>query len=43
VLQDLLGTPWIDTERELFEAIPPAYTGWIFDQVRSAGVLRNAA
>lgn len=33
VLQELLGTPWIDTERELFEAIPPAYTNWVAAQV----------
>lgn len=26
VIRNLLGTPWIKTERYLFEAIPPAYT-----------------
>ena len=29
VIRALLGTPWIKTERYLFEAIPPAYTEWI--------------
>lgn len=29
VIRALLGTPWIKTERYLFEAIPPAYTEFI--------------
>lgn len=33
VLQDLLGCHHIDTEAELFEAIPPAYTKWIAESV----------
>jgi hypothetical protein len=35
VLRDLLETPHISTEHELFEAIPPAYTRWVFDQFLS--------
>jgi DNA (cytosine-5)-methyltransferase 1 len=35
VLQDLLGCHHIDTEAELFEAIPPAYTTWIVERVDS--------
>ncbi len=40
VLQDLLGCHHIDTESELFEAIPPAYTSWIIDQVEVLTGLR---
>lgn len=34
VLQQLLGVNHISTERELFEAIPPAYTHWVYGQVQ---------
>jgi hypothetical protein len=42
VLQQLLGTPHIDTERELFEAIPPAYTSWVLDQITGTNYLLSA-
>jgi DNA (cytosine-5)-methyltransferase 1 len=38
VLQQLLGVTHITTEHELFEAIPPAYTRWVLDAVRTAGL-----
>ncbi len=40
VLQDLLGCHHIDTEAELFEAVPPRYTSWIIDQVEVLTGLR---
>ncbi len=32
--KELMGMPWAKTRREVTEAIPPAYTQWIGEQVR---------